>query len=222
LNDHSTTFLNNRSRLVTITTIQSISMRVKVRNAEFDRVAVLRSAMTAFLAKGYTKTSMQDLKQATGLHPGSIYCAFENKRGLLLAALGQYKADRNAEFSRLFSGEGSKLEQVEGYINHVVEECLACDSARDCLLAKALNEVAEQDDEIQTFISGNLMDWENAIAQQLQLAIDAGEMSADKNAQHLAQFMVMGIYGLRTFAHTHPKPEVLRRLGNKLFEDICR
>ncbi|WP_448547035.1 TetR/AcrR family transcriptional regulator [Thalassotalea fusca] len=193
-----------------------------MRNAEFNRETVLRSAMTAFLAKGYTKTSMQDLKQATGLHPGSIYCAFENKRGLLLAALGQYKADRNAEFSRVFTGDGSKLQQVEQYINHVVEECLTCDSARDCLLAKALNEVAEQDDEIQTFISDNLIDWENAIAGQLQLAIDAGELNGEKNAQHLAQYLVMGIYGLRTFAHTHPKPEVLHRLGNKLFVDICR
>ncbi len=52
-----------------------------MRSAEFDREHVLRSAMAAFIAKGYSKTSMQDLKKATGLHPGSIYCAFDNKRG---------------------------------------------------------------------------------------------------------------------------------------------
>ncbi len=36
-----------------------------MRNAEFDREQVLRGAMTAFMHKGYTKTSMQDLTQAT-------------------------------------------------------------------------------------------------------------------------------------------------------------
>ncbi len=41
-----------------------------MRNAEFDREKVLRSAMNAFMAKGYSKTSMQDLTRATGLHPG--------------------------------------------------------------------------------------------------------------------------------------------------------
>jgi len=46
-----------------------------MRNAEFDKEQVLRSAMNAFMKKGYANTSMQDLKKATGLHPGSIYCA---------------------------------------------------------------------------------------------------------------------------------------------------
>ena len=73
-----------------------------MRQAEFDREQVLRSALKAFLNKGYGKTSMQDLTKATGLHPGSIYCAFGNKRGLLVAAVEQYKADRDAQFAATF------------------------------------------------------------------------------------------------------------------------
>ncbi|MGL4517633.1 MAG: TetR/AcrR family transcriptional regulator, partial [Shewanella sp.] len=68
-----------------------------MRNAEFDREQVLRAAMEAFMRKGYSKTSMQDLTQATGLHPGSLYCAFSNKRGLLIAAIEQYQSDRNQQ-----------------------------------------------------------------------------------------------------------------------------
>ena len=44
-----------------------------MRIAEFDRDEVLRNAMEAFRAKGYAKTTMQELVAATGLHPGSIY-----------------------------------------------------------------------------------------------------------------------------------------------------
>lgn len=62
-----------------------------MRSAEFDREEVLRSAMEVFISKGYAKTSMQDLKSATGLHPGSIYCAFTNKRGLLLYRTGSIR-----------------------------------------------------------------------------------------------------------------------------------
>ena len=84
-----------------------------MRSAEFDKVAVLRAAMQAFLNKGYTKTSMQDLKQATGLHPGSIYCAFENKRGLLLAAISQYNQDRSDEFCAFFINSDSSKQGLE-------------------------------------------------------------------------------------------------------------
>jgi AcrR family transcriptional regulator len=65
-----------------------------MRSAEYDRDAVLRNAMEAFRAKGYAKTTMQELVAATGLHPGSLYAAFGNKRGLLLAAVDHYVAEK--------------------------------------------------------------------------------------------------------------------------------
>ena len=74
--------------------------------------------MPLFMDKGNSKTSMPDLKKATGLHPGSIYCAFENKHGLLLAAIAQYKADRNVEFSHFFSTDEPVLTQFKSYLNH--------------------------------------------------------------------------------------------------------
>ena len=67
-----------------------------MRSAEFDRDAVLVQAMETFRAHGYSKTTMQQLVAATGLHPGSIYGAFGNKRGLLLAAVDHYVESKRA------------------------------------------------------------------------------------------------------------------------------
>ncbi|MCL1060216.1 TetR/AcrR family transcriptional regulator [Shewanella gelidimarina] len=191
-----------------------------MRNAEFDREKVLRSAMTAFMDKGYGKTSMQDLTKATGLHPGSIYCAFDNKRGLLLAALAQYRTDRSAEFLRFFSGNKPVLVELKAYLDNIVQECISCEAAKACLLTKALNEMAQQDEEVQTIITENLANWQQGIADVLALAQTKGELSAKRDSQHLARFLVMGIYGLRTFAHTHPKGETLQELADQLFFDI--
>ncbi|WNC72481.1 TetR/AcrR family transcriptional regulator [Thalassotalea psychrophila] len=192
-----------------------------MRNAEFDKEKVLRSAMNAFMHKGYTKTSMQDLKTATGLHPGSIYCAFENKRGLLLAALEQYRLDRKAEFEQFFSGTQPTLINLKAYLDNVVAECVSCDSSQACLLTKALNEIAEQDDEIQQIISDNLSMLQQALAEKFEQAISEKNLSSDKDSDHLARYFLMGIYGLRTFAHTHPEAKVLEQLAEKLFHDIC-
>ncbi len=108
-----------------------------MRVAEFDREQVLRSAMDEFMSKGFNKTSMQDLKRVTGLHPGSIYCAFENKRDLLIAALEQYTKQRVSEFNAIFAAHPTILAGLEQYMAMVVDECER-DEIKDCLLQKAL------------------------------------------------------------------------------------
>lgn len=190
-----------------------------MRSAEFDKQSVLRAAMQAFMNKGFTKTSMQDLKAATGLHPGSIYCAFGNKRGLLLAALGQYRADRSDEFAAFFEGV-SALTGLENYLAHVVSECISCDLNKACLLQKALNELAEQDDEVQGLICQQLKSWHLAIEEMIAKAQQEGDIARNESAAQKAHFFVMGIYGLRTYAHTHPTPEILTQLGKTLLNNI--
>ncbi|MCG9596897.1 TetR/AcrR family transcriptional regulator [Vibrio sp. Isolate25] len=190
-----------------------------MRSAEFDRKDVLRSAMDAFVTKGYAKTSMQDLKAVTGLHPGSIYCAFENKRGLLIAALEQYRDDKKRDFQTLFESQTSVMAGFEMYLNWVLEEC-ETEEIKDCLLQKSLSEMAQQDDEVERLISMMLQDWHQSIEDKIALAQQAGEASLHKSATQLAQFLVMGIYGIRTLSHTQPKPGVLRELKDELLDYI--
>ena len=193
-----------------------------MRNAEFDREEVLRAAMKAFMHKGYANTSMQELKKATGLHPGSIYCAFENKRGLLLAALEQYRVDRATEFEQFFANSHLALLNLKSYLTNVVVECISFDSAQACLLTKALNEIAEQDSEIQQIISDNLSMLQQALAEKFEQAKAEKSISADKDCHHLARYFLMGIYGLRTFAHTHPEAKVLEQLAEQLYHDVAQ
>jgi len=192
-----------------------------MRNAEFDREKVLRSAMTLFMEKGYSKTSMPDLKKATGLHPGSIYCAFENKHGLLLAAIAQYKADRNVEFSHFFSNDEPVLSQFKCYLDHIVSECVSCDAAKGCLFITALYESTQEDKEVQAVISENVAQWQQALADKFKQAQQNKELPEHKSSEQLARFLVMGIYGLRTFSQSNPEPEVLEELADQLFSSIC-
>ncbi|MGL4641125.1 TetR/AcrR family transcriptional regulator [Shewanella sp.] len=192
-----------------------------MRNAEFDREQVLRAAMAAFMRKGYSKTSMQDLTQATGLHPGSLYCAFSNKRGLLIAAIEQYQSDRNQQFQGIFGHSDDVLGNLTAYLDHIVLECLSCDSSQTCLLTKALNEIAEQDDEIQAIINHNLHQWHHALTAQFEAAAAQHKLSGERSSSQRAQYLMMGIYGLRTLAHTHPQADTLQQLAAQLLHDVC-
>ena len=192
-----------------------------MRSAEFDRETVLRAAIGAFIAKGYNKTSMQDLKRATGLHPGSIYCAFENKQGLLLAALEQYEKDKTKEFSQHFEGREKILDGLKSYLSHLVENCGESSGHKVCLSQRALHELAEQEPLVESFINKNLNRWQDGFQTVFEKALENGELNNDRTPLQRVQSLIMGIYGLRTYAQTHPKADVIESLAEQLFEDVC-
>ncbi|WP_445402219.1 TetR/AcrR family transcriptional regulator [Zobellella sp. An-6] len=185
-----------------------------MRTASFDRDQVLRSAMQAFRHKGFAATTMQDLVAATGLHPGSIYCAFGNKKGLLLAAVDHYVADRQAALAACFEGV-SPLAGLRRYLDQVVAEIQSCDSMA-CLLTKTLQELSEQDEEVSARLGTLLKDLERRLAQALAAAQQAGEARADATPEQLARLLLVGIYGLRTYAHVHPAPDCLQETADRL------
>lgn len=190
-----------------------------MRVAEFDRELVLRSAMNEFMSKGFNKTSMQDLRQATGLHPGSIYCAFGNKRGILVAALEHYSKKRTAEFETIFSESSSIMDGLNSYMSMIVTEC-ECNEIKDCLLQKALGELAQQDEEVELIIRDMLNTWKLGLQTKLEDAQKAGEIGPDADCVFLANYLVMNIYGLRSFAHSKPEPVILHRLVDYILMTI--
>ncbi len=193
-----------------------------MRSAEFDKEKVLRAAIKAFVCKGYNKTSMQDLKKATGLHPGSIYCAFENKQGLLLAALEQYNKDRAEEFRHYFIENKRVLTGVKKYLDNTVNQCTLNGSEKTCLSQKALSELSEQAPEVEALITNNIESWQKSFEQVFEQAQVEGEVDSSRSPNQRAQSLVMGIYGLRTYAHTQPSEDILKALAQQLFEDVCR
>lgn len=194
-----------------------------MRSAEFDREKVLRCAIDAFIEKGYTKASMQDLKAATGLHPGSIYCAFESKKGLMLAAIEQYDKDKSADFQRLFDGKERVMDGILDYLNYTISDVTSSGGGpKACLTQKALNEVAGNEPEIVSAINHSMQRWQLGFQRVFEKALENGEIDATRSPEARTQSLVMGIFGLRTYAQTQTDPDVLKALAKQLFDDVCR
>ena len=60
------------------------------RPREFDIDQALDRAMGVFWEKGYEGASLQDLLEAMKIARGSLYKAFDDKRGIYLASLDRY------------------------------------------------------------------------------------------------------------------------------------
>lgn len=165
-----------------------------MRIAEFDRAAVLEKAMQAFRSKGYAGTTMQELVAATGLHPGSLYGAFGNKRGLLLAAVDHYVCQKRTR-RREVMAERSPLAGIEAYLRLVVEDTLS----GACLVARMLMEMSAQDEELAGRLQQIYQELEQDLHQALKVAAEQGELVQGQSLESLTGYLLVAIQGLITF-----------------------
>ncbi|MEV8504450.1 TetR/AcrR family transcriptional regulator [Actinoplanes sp. NPDC051475] len=75
------------------------------RRPTWTEPELLATVMAVFRRKGFAHTSVRDLEQATGLHPGSLYKAYGNKEGLFTAALAAYNEQVAAHRVRIHLDE---------------------------------------------------------------------------------------------------------------------
>ncbi|MBA2678969.1 MAG: TetR/AcrR family transcriptional regulator, partial [Ktedonobacteraceae bacterium] len=66
---------------------------------ESRRHAILQAALKSFLTKGFTDTTMEDIRQLSGASMGSIYHHFENKEKLAFALFVEGSNDLNTHLS---------------------------------------------------------------------------------------------------------------------------
>ena len=63
---------------------------------ESRRKAILQAALKSFSTRGFTETTMEDIKRLSGASTGSIYHHFENKEMLAQALFLEGRSDLNA------------------------------------------------------------------------------------------------------------------------------
>lgn len=162
-----------------------------MRSAEFDRQHVLQQAMALFSTKGYAKTTMQELVTATGLHPGSLYAAFGNKRGLLTAVVDHY-IDNKRQKRQACLAAADALEGIAAYLNQVLSDTLS----GACLLVRTLMELAEQDPALQAQIQGNYQEVAADLRASLGRAQQQGLLAADADLAQLTTWLAVTLQGL--------------------------
>ena len=86
------------------------------------RAQIIEAAVSCFLEKGYTNTSMSDIIKASGLSSGSIYSHFSGKEDILVSAINERLENVKNLYAALPEGAGPQdiLEII--YTNQMVNE----------------------------------------------------------------------------------------------------
>lgn len=181
------------------------------RNKEFSPDDALDACLAVFWDKGYEKTSLDALMQASGVARQSLYDTFGDKRSLYLLALARYRDTNHAALRARFASGQPVRDNVSALLLGLCAEGRSS-LQRGCLLLSANLERDSDDHDIAQLLRDNQLMLERIFSRAFDEAKARGELSPSHNPQALARFFVATIQGLRACARTDPNRRALEQV----------
>jgi TetR/AcrR family transcriptional repressor of nem operon len=171
------------------------------RPREFDLDEAARDAMNVFWDRGYEGASLPDLIAGTGQSRGSLYKAFGDKKGLLLAALDQYTAAGLKATADLLAQPGSAREAIHAALLRLAALSSGDAGRRGCLVVAMATEMANHDPEIAERTGRMFRRLQQLYAGAIIRGQASGEIR-DGDEQAMARFLVIYVQGMRVVGKT--------------------
>ena len=191
------------------------------RPRQFDPEEVLERSMREFWERGYRETSVDDLVEATGVRPGSLYNAFPGgKRRLFLEALARYSALVVPEKLGALEQAGAGLPELRAYFDGLVRDLTTKEGLMGCLMVNSTIELAAEDSEVGAIVRDHMSRLQRNAERALRNAKRRGEISKRVDSRAKAtQLMATGM-GLMVVGKTDPGREVLETIVEAAFADL--
>jgi TetR/AcrR family transcriptional repressor of nem operon len=191
------------------------------RPREFDPEEVLDRSMREFWEHGYHDTSVDDLVEATGVNPGSLYNAFRGgKRELFLGSLDRYSNLVVPEKLGALERPGASVAEVRGYFDGLVSDLSSPEGRMGCLMVNSTMELAAEDSEVARVVRGHMARLERNATRALRNAKRRGEIPAHISPAAKATLLMATAMGLMVVGKTNPGREVLETIVDSAFADL--
>ena len=191
------------------------------RPRQFDPDEVIDRSMREFWERGYRDTSVDDLVEATGVRPGSLYNAFPGgKRSLFLKALDRYSKLVVPEKLGALEDAGAGLAELRAYFDGLVDDLMTPEGRMGCLMVNSTVELAAEDSEVGAIVRSHMQRLERNAERALRNAQRRGEIAAHVDPRAKAvQLMATGM-GLMVVGKTNPGRNVLETIVEAAFSDL--
>ena len=116
--------------------------RPRGRPRLFDEEAVLDDLTALFWQNGYSKTSIADLVETSGVHKSSLYSTFGSKDELFATILRRYLDNRMDTLSALIELAGPGIEGIHVFLELLRTDLVSGASQQGCLLVNSSTELS--------------------------------------------------------------------------------
>jgi TetR/AcrR family transcriptional repressor of nem operon len=146
-----------------------------VRPRGFEHEEVAEALLDTFWLRGYARTSIPNLTEATGLLPGSLYAAFGSKEDMFRLAVERYIARIRAALTTGVKG----AEGIQSILDTVVRITVADPDRRGCLVLNAIPESTTLSEETRADLQTGLKEMRRLLRDRLREAQTEAGVSLD-------------------------------------------
>ncbi|MCW0001229.1 TetR/AcrR family transcriptional regulator [Pararhizobium sp. YC-54] len=185
-----------------ITTEAPQQHRPRGRPREFDADAALDHAIAVFSVRGYHGTAISDLADAMQLTPGSLYKAFKDKRGILLAAFDRYRLVRSTKLKAAIAPFPAGRDKIRAALLFYAEAAHGELGQRGCLVIATAAELAVTDPVAAERVEVAHATNEAVMKDCVVLGQSDGSISANIDAAETARALLCLLQGMRIVGKT--------------------
>lgn len=180
--------------------------RERGRPRQFDTDVALDNAMRVFREKGYHGATISDLSEAMQLTAGSIYKAFQDKRGLFLQVFTRYTSLRNKALAERLSQQPDGRACIAELLRFYLESASSVEGRRGCLVVGSAIELKQFDSELAALVHAALTRNQHAILQLIEQGQQDGSINAQHDANALSHVLLCLVLGMRVAGKAQDLP----------------
>jgi len=163
-----------------------------------------------FWRQGYDGTSVEDLLAATGLHKGSLYKAFGDKRSLYITSLERYMGYLHDGWKMTRAATPSPREALRRWFTGLVA---SKGGFKGCFVANSSAEIGPRDPEIAELLRNFTSTFRTGFAATIEHGKEIGEFSSNVDSDLAGELLVMVMFGLRVVGkHSPPSPNLVNAI----------
>lgn len=171
-------------------------------------------ALELFWRQGYEGTSIQDLSEALGVGPSSLYNSFGSKSQLYLKCLEHYM-EQNADLQRTLT-HAHALTALNDLIDRSVIQYTKDCNQPGCALLSAPRQCDPELAEIDDYCVSKRAATREAIEHTIVRAVQQGDLLPETNAPSLARFIMSTLQGMSAQAEDGASREALAQVASHL------
>jgi len=180
---------------------------------------IVQVGLDIVLSRGFTATGIEAILKQANVPKGSFYNFFSSKEEFALAIIDKYVAERNELFYPIYSDNSlPPLERVKRSFQTLIALFAGEDCSKGCLIGNLGQEMSDQFESVRQRLDQALQKWSAELTKLLIQAQKENSISADLDAEMLAENLISSFQGALLRSKVKKSPEPLRNFVHLYFD----
>jgi len=180
---------------------------------------IVQVGLDLVLSRGFNATGVEAILKQANIPKGSFYNFFSSKEEFALEIIDKFVADRVEVLYPIFKDKSlPPLERVKKSFQIIIETFEGAECSKGCLLGNLGQEMSDQFENVRQRLDKSLLEWTTAVSRLLLQAQKEHAISADMNAEMLAENLISSFQGALLRSKVKKSPEPLRNFIHLYFD----